>query len=89
MSLFDHYLAFPILIGGIIFFVFFMVYKRYKSIPTLSEYKTLNPNLVNHGQVTCVHCSATNIYLRAIGSIGTKIFNVHVCKTCGSELYRS
>jgi hypothetical protein len=79
-------------IGAIFFFIISHLTKgreKYKSTPTFDEYRNANPNLVNSGKVTCSVCGGNQIYVRLVGNIGVKQLNFHVCRTCGSNLYRS
>jgi hypothetical protein len=55
----------------------------------LAEYKTANPNCARGSNVTCHSCGAANIYLRRNGGGFGYILNSHVCRQCGTELYRS
>jgi hypothetical protein len=86
------YIFVPLFIGAIFFFIISQLIKghnKYKSTPTFDEYRNANPNLVDSGKVTCSACGGNQIYVRLVGNIGVKQLNFHVCRTCGSNLYRS
>lgn len=60
---------------------------QYYKIPTLSTYKELHPNARDgKGVPTCFSCKTTSIYLQnAHQSSG----RVHICRICGTKLWRS
>jgi hypothetical protein len=60
--------------------------QHYK-LPTLSKYKELHPRAKDKSGVpTCFSCNTTSIYLQN----GQKSFgNVHICRICGTKLWRS
>lgn len=70
--------------------VLIVAYLRRQSVPTFDQYQAQHPNLVNNGRVTCRQCGGGSIYLRVAGrSFSGVVTNVHVCRTCGTNLYRS
>jgi DNA-directed RNA polymerase subunit RPC12/RpoP len=83
----------PLLFIFMIIYFFYRTFKggieKYQDTPTFVEYKRLNPTLIDDGQVTCVHCGGKHIFLKQVGKTPKSILNFHVCKTCGSTLYRS
>jgi hypothetical protein len=77
---------------GIAFFIVSQISKmnsKYAETPTFNEYKASNPKLVTGGEVTCFQCDGTQIYIRNAGAKSGKVLNYHVCRTCGTNLYRS
>lgn len=56
----------------------------YKKIPTYEEYNQRHPHLVSEGKVVCVN----QVYIQRIGNVGTTILNSHICRHCGTTLYR-
>jgi len=70
--------------------VLIVTYLRRQSMPTFDQYQAQYPNLVNDGHVTCRQCGGGSIYLRFAGlSFSGVVTNVHVCRACGTNLYRS
>jgi hypothetical protein len=69
------------------------VYRRatYFAVPTLEEYLRKNPNSkASGGGIRCHLCESRNIYLWFLNcpqSTGGK--KVHICRGCGTKLYRS
>lgn len=60
---------------------------QHHKLPTLSKYKELHPSAKDRrGVPTCFSCNTTNIYLQN----GQKSFGqVHICRICGTKLWRS
>jgi len=56
---------------------------------SFDDYKRLHGNHVKNGKVSCHSCGSSSIYLRKVGNSLTNILNSHVCRQCGTELYRS
>ena len=86
------FFIFPIGFFALVFFIFSQItkgFRKYKSTPTFAEYSSANPHLVESGKVICSTCGGNQIYVRLVGNVGVKQLNFHVCKTCGSNLYRS
>lgn len=54
-----------------------------------SDYKEAHSANVRGGKVTCCSCGSDSIYLRRLGTGFGSVLNSHVCRQCGSELYRS
>jgi DNA-directed RNA polymerase subunit RPC12/RpoP len=80
----------------LIFVVIYFLYKtfkggieKYQDTPTFIEYKRLNATLIDDGKVACIYCGGNHIFLKQVGKTPKSILNLHVCKTCGSTLYRS
>jgi len=63
--------------------------KKVAAIPTFDEYSRANPHLVNNGRVSCVKCNGSSIFLQRVATMPTSIISHHVCRTCGTALYRS
>lgn len=72
-----------------VFLIIVKTIRNYQTIPTFDQYKTAHPGLVVKGKVTCVHCGGNQLYLKQAGNLGTRILNLHICRTCGTSLYRS
>ncbi|AOO64793.1 hypothetical protein [Sulfurospirillum halorespirans] len=56
---------------------------------TLKEYEQRYPHLVRHGKVYCYHCNTSNIYMKQIAFTYHYLIHSHICRHCGTELYRS
>ena len=56
---------------------------------SFDDYRQNHPENVANGRVTCYSCGGGDVFLRKAGNSLTSIMNSHVCKQCGSELYRS
>lgn len=63
--------------------------RKLKSVPSFAEYRENNPEAFKEGKVQCNQCSGWDIFLKEVGRAGSSIINFHVCKSCGSTLYRS
>lgn len=77
----------------ILFFGIFglVVYKTlsFTNGRTFDDYKNNHGANVKNGRVTCYSCGSSSIYLRRAGNSLINILNSHVCRQCGTELYRS
>jgi hypothetical protein len=85
-------IAVPSFIGFVIWLIVSQLrggFKKYNSMPTFTEYRNTHPNLVDNGRVICRECAGSQIYVRHVGNVGSKLLNFHVCRTCGTALYRS
>jgi hypothetical protein len=61
--------------------------RRHYSLPTLDQYLAAHPDChPQPGKVLCHACRSSSLYLRFENSWGAK---VHMCRTCGTSLYRS
>lgn len=80
---------FIIFVIVIIGYTIFSSLRKYKAIATFECYKKLYPQLVHAHGIECFRCGGRQIYIRQVGNIGSKVLNLHVCKTCGKNLYRS
>jgi len=78
-----------ILIFGFVFYKNSKFKIKMSALPTFKEYKANNPELVNNGNVICIECGGAHVYIRISSVQQGKILNTHVCKTCGTNLYRS
>lgn len=88
----DLFTVIPIIIAvGFVFIIanLFRGYGKYKAIPTFDEYRASNSSLVCDGKVQCRNCSGTNIFLKNVGNTNNHLLNFHICKSCGTTLYRS
>lgn len=54
-----------------------------------SDYISKYPQCNKGGKTSCYNCGSDNIFLRKIGETPTGIINSHVCKNCGTALFRS
>jgi hypothetical protein len=78
-------LLFPIVFIVIGFFIFRGLKKHY-SIPTFDDYCNAHSELVKDGKITCYKCSGNDIFVKPVGN---SLLNHHLCKTCGTTLFRS
>lgn len=62
---------------------------KHKSIATFEQYNTLHPDLIRDGKVYCCKCNGKDIYIQNIGHTTSSMLNYHLCRTCGTTLYRS
>ena len=56
---------------------------------SLDDYQKRHPGLVENGRVACHSCGGRSIFFRNEGKALIYRLNSHVCRTCGTELYRS
>lgn len=65
------------------------LYTKLRALPTFDEYRRRYPQSVSGG-VRCNKCNGSNIYLwwffGPSYGVGPK---KHICRACGSDLYRS
>jgi hypothetical protein len=80
-------LMFVLIVVGLI--TTFYMTQNWDKARGLAAYTAANPSCVRGGNVTCRSCGASNIYLRRRGNGFLYILNSHVCRQCGTELYRS
>ncbi|MDH2916379.1 MAG: hypothetical protein PXX77_05810 [Gallionella sp.] len=79
---------FPVVLVVIGFF-FYRAFKKHSSTPTFDDYRNNYPELVKDGKITCHKCSGKDIFVKTIGKTPTSLLNHHLCKTCGTTLFRS
>jgi len=56
---------------------------------TLEAYKHKNPDSVRNGKVSCSKCGGSNIWMKQVSRSPRGVVHSHLCRQCGSELYRS
>ena len=56
---------------------------------SFEDYKKEHPGHVQNGKVKCYKCGANAVFVRRVGNGLATILNSHVCRHCGTELYRS
>lgn len=81
-----------IAIFAIIVSVFLYQARRFKTFTTgrsFEDYKREHAANVSAGRVTCFQCGGNSLYLRNRGRGFGRVLNSHVCRQCGTELYRS
>jgi hypothetical protein len=81
-------LLFPIVFAVIGIFIF-LAFKKHTSLPTFDQYRSNHPELVKDGKIACHKCSGNDIFVKTIGHTPTSLLNHHLCKTCGTTLFRS
>ena len=74
---------------GVIGYFIFKGLKKHSSLPTFDDYRSAHPELVKDGKISCYKCEGSDVSIRQIGKTPTSILNHHVCKTCGTTLFRS
>lgn len=79
---------FPIALIVIGFFIF-RGFMKHASTPTFDQFLSRNPDLVKDGKISCPKCSGKDIFVKEIGKTPTSLLNHHICKTCGTTLFRS
>lgn len=82
----------PVLIIGSIIYLFIRNLSSIKKISngrSFEDYKEKYPDCFTDGKISCFNCGSQNIFLQKIGHTPTSVLNSHICKQCGSELYRS
>ena len=78
------------LIGAaVIGFFIFKGLGKHTSLPTFDGYQAAHPELVKDGKISCFKCSGNDVAIRQIGKTPTSLLNHHICKTCGTTLFRS
>ena len=70
-------------------FFFIKGLKKHASTPTFDEYRSKNSELVKDGKIFCHKCSGTDIFVKEVGKTPVSLLNHHICKTCGTTLFRS
>ena len=63
--------------------------RRYVRGRRFDDYRREHPDSVVKGRALCSKCGDGYIFMRAVFRSITEIHNSHVCRTCGTELYRS
>jgi len=81
-------LLFPLVFGGIILMLI-LAFKKHYSLPTFDGYRAKHPELVKDGKIACYNCSGTDVFVKTVGNTPMSILNHHMCKTCGTNLFRS
>lgn len=75
-------------IAVILVIVAIMSFKKGSHL-TFEGYKQLHPSHIRNGRVSCYSCGGAGVTIRRIGNGLGYILNSHVCRQCGTELYRS
>lgn len=57
--------------------------------PTFDGYTKQYPGLLRNGRVKCKKCGSDSIYIQKCSDILSTMQNEHICRTCGTTLYRS
>ncbi|MEW6645818.1 MAG: hypothetical protein AB1450_01290 [Pseudomonadota bacterium] len=70
-------------------FWFLFVRRRGKAPISFDDYKRKYPKHVSEGKVGCYNCGARDIHIQVAETSPRSRTNVHICRQCGSELYRS
>lgn len=77
-----------VIIGLVIYFIFFRGNKEYKKLPTLVEYLKENPDCkTNHG-IKCNKCNSNSIKNWGISN-ENDVRRFHICNHCNTKLYKS
>lgn len=79
---------FPVVFVLIAFFLI-RGFSKHVSTPTFDDYRSCHPELVGDGKITCYKCSGNDIFVKGVGHTPTSMLNHHMCKTCGTTLFRS
>ncbi len=81
---------------GIFIFIISKVIKMFGTIKnftkgkTIDDYKSTHPDCAaEEGKILCFKCKANNIWLKEVGKTPSSLLHSHVCRQCGTELYRS
>lgn len=81
---------FLVIAAGAGFFIYLIFgISTFTSGKSFDDYKSRNPDCVKNGKVTCKNCGANDMFLRVAGGGPGVVLNSHVCRQCGTELYRS
>ena len=78
-----------VLVVGLIIAVALFSLGSYGATDTFEDYRAKHPDAVHKGRVHCYQCGGGSIYLRRAGNVPGRVFNTHVCRQCGTTLYRS
>jgi hypothetical protein len=81
-------LAVAVIVSAIVFSNL-KVSGKLNRLPTFDGYRQANPGLVGDGKVQCSSCGGAQIFVRREGSLLSGVVNLHVCRVCGTNLYRS
>lgn len=79
---------FIITIVGIIIFKNVNEAKKWKSLPTLDEYISANPEAKIAKGIKCIHCDASSMRNWGLSG-GNDKRRQFICNQCGETLYRS
>lgn len=85
----EMFLLFFSLIVGFLIFDFIRGIRKHKFIETFDKYQLLHPDLIKDGIVYCYKCNCKDIYIQNVGYTTSSMLNKHLCRTCGTTLYRS
>jgi len=84
-----------IILLGIAAFIGFMFFRLKSKInnftngKTYEDYKNDYPGFIKEGKAYCHKCNTHEIFVKQVGSTPQSILNSHICRNCGTELYRS
>lgn len=78
-----------ILIFGIAAFFIFRKLNYFTKNRSFDDFKAKHPESIKDGKVHCPNCQSDSIWLKEIGKTPRSILHSHVCRQCGTELYRS
>jgi len=81
----------PLIIFGLVIYMIFKAFRPLKisSDKTLEAYQNKYPNNNKNGKVTCYQCSTSDIWMKPRRGTPSGVIHAHLCKQCGTELYRS
>ena len=80
---------------AVIGFIVYMAFKTLSQIKnftigkTHEDYKINYPDSIREGKVYCYNCNTHDIFMKQVGSTPKSALNSHICRNCGTELFRS
>ena len=82
--------VFPLIVGALALF-WLIRYTQLRSLPTFEDYRRRYPQFVSlKGGVRCFKCNSSNVYLWWFYGPGAGWGpKKHICRGCGTDLYRS
>jgi hypothetical protein len=60
--------------------------RKWDAIPSLEEYKEMNPHCVKKKGIRCVECGSKSIYSEYFGEDDRRL--IFICNHCGKRLYK-
>ena len=79
--------VFGLVIGGFIYIIRTNS-KRWKSIPSIDDYKNKHPDCVTNKGMKCAVCNSTSIKSMGFGH-AEAVKRIFICNHCGTQLYRT
>ena len=81
----------PLILLGFVGWKLYGFFKRRGKDDTLDGYLKRHPDARRNGRLHCHNCDGNSLHVRGLGRTfwSKDVINAHICRQCGTVLYRS